>query len=288
MTRPYAKRVIAAKAKEIMRTESHGYGMALHVDGVTRTWQCGESLSDSTGVDVTEGLDGELRMATLIMHGRTSTSSDHSVRHSHPRPTGIGPLMHNGVVRPLDVRDWDQSHDLDTDYLAELASRDDLHNAASYLAGYAAVLWLKDDGSLVVQNQGASLNYRIESDTVEFGTTHALCGGSKFSSMRCESLDCRLSIVPLPEMSGRSKHYNSSTDIGVSTPKAEGAQWPPTQAKTESSSQSTSGSSAGGGRTSEQMGPNPKKKGRFHLTREQIDSMSAEEIQTSFIEWRNA
>jgi predicted glutamine amidotransferase len=136
LTRDEARKKIAEKAKKILRTESHGMGYALNVDGVTTIFKCGESFTDAVGGDVTALLQNDFsKLVSLSIHGRTSTSRDRSANHAHPRETKYGPLMHNGVVIPKSKDGWSKEHDLDTDYLAELASTDRLHLADKYLLG---------------------------------------------------------------------------------------------------------------------------------------------------------
>ena len=256
MTQTYAKRVISEKMQIIGATERHGFGIALHVDGVTRTWQCGEALSDSVGEDVTSGLNGHLRMATLILHGRTSTSGNKTVEHSHPRPTANGVLMHNGVVEPISKLGWKMDYDLDSDYLAELEDRDELGDAESYLNGYAGVLVLRNDGKLIVQNQGANLRMLLENDCFEFGTTEALCNGTPFDLMRAEAFDCNISIKPIESMTGRIKKFDNVTNIGVTPATQTRITFPSDPKVIEVSSERT-------GRTMLEIGINPNKKGRL-------------------------
>lgn len=281
MTKAFAAKVIAEKAKAILKTESDGLGISLHVDGVTRTWQCGQSLTDSTGGDVTIGLGDSLKMATLIMHGRTSTSNNKTVAHSHPRLTKEGPLMHNGIVFPKSKNGWKHSYDLDTDYLAELADRNELHLSAEYLTGYAGVLMIKNDGTLVVQNQGANLYMRLENENVEFGTTKALCDGTPFECMRAESLDCCVWIFPIESMGGRQVQYDRITNIGVPVtnhvevkPKEPEEKKVVTGAVTHSAQAVVTDIKTG--RTMSEIGPNPKKKGRYsrNMLKEDIEELT--------------
>jgi hypothetical protein len=268
MTRDWALKLIAEKAKAILKTESHGIGFALNVNGRTRRWQCGESMTDAVGEDVTAGLDDTLQVATLIMHGRTSTSSDRSVNHSHPRPTKYGPLIHNGVVFPKKDTKWKMEYALDTDYLGELASRDELHLAADYLGGYAGVMLLKDDGTLIVQNQGANLYLKLEDDTIEFGTTQILCpGGNKFEHMRAEMKEFFFSSEPIPIMGGRDTKYDAITNIGVETKKDE----PEKKLQHPASACKSGTEKPKAGRTRDEIGPNPRKKGKKKTHQEPLD-----------------
>lgn len=260
MTKAYARRIIADRSKIILKTESNGLGIALNVDGKTRTWQCGETFADAIGEDVTDGLDDKLRMATLMIHGRTSTSSDHSVDHSHPRPTKFGPLIHNGVVVPIKEDGWKMKYALDSDYLGELADRGELHLAAEYLNGYAAVMTIKDDGTLIVQNQGGSLYNTIQHEVIEFGTTMSLCpGGNKFELLKAEANSCYITIEPINAMVGRITKFDGITNLGVVEEKKGQTSLALVSGTTDGTPKQTNGWS---GRTRSEIGSNPKKKGR--------------------------
>lgn len=207
---------IKEKIKIIRRTEDDGLGIALHCNNKVRTWQCGESIFDCKGDnDILQDMDDTPRMVTLAIHGRTSTSKNNDVEHSHPRPTQIGPLMHNGVVvakfqNPFlneagEQEEWREDYDLDTDYLAELADRGLLDKADDYLEGYAATVVVGNDGTLIVQNQGASLVMTLRSGEVEFGTTTELCPvGNKFESMRAECFNGTIYARPIFDLEKRS------------------------------------------------------------------------------------
>lgn len=210
-TKDEAAAKIKEKVKIIRRTEDDGLGIVVHCQGNTLTWQCGESIFDYIGSNVLDHLDDTPRMTTIAVHGRTSTSKNNDVVHSHPRKTTLGPLMHNGVVFPKHTNpfigangereEWKEEYDLDTDYLAELADRGLLDIADEYLEGYAGVILVQNDGTLVVQNQGANLYMTLKPAEIEFGTTTELCHfGNKFDSMRAECKDGTLWVRPIQDL----------------------------------------------------------------------------------------
>lgn len=221
MTRKEAHKIVHEKIRIIKKTESDGLGIAVNVDGRTLTWQCGSDLLDAIGSNVLSLLDDEERMTTITIHGRTSTSSNTTVEHSHPRVTDEGPLMHNGVVKPIVEDGWIQKYDLDTDYLAELANRGELEKADEYLNGYAAILLVKPDGTLVVQNQGARLFLNLKPREIEFGTTTELAPmGNLFEDMRAEVYQGTIWVKPIGSMGGRDwlkSQYSSRTDRGATS-----------------------------------------------------------------------
>lgn len=219
LTRKAAADILKEKIGIIRKTESQGLGVAIHADGKTVSWKCGSFILDHEGENPLCLLDDKPKMATIVIHGRTSTSKDTSVNHAHPRPSSVGLLMHNGHVSPKEGSTWTAEYSLDSDYLAELASFGKLDVADEYLDGYAAILLLQNDGTLVVQNQGASLYMNLKHSEVEFGTTFDLCRmGNRFEDMRAEVYETTLWSRPINGMSGRGKSmWKSQTDKTTST-----------------------------------------------------------------------
>lgn len=224
LTRDEARQKLNEKIKIIRRTEDDGLGIVIQCENQIAVWQCGESIYDAAGHDVLSILDDYPRMTTIAIHGRTSTSKNTTVAHSHPRPTELGPLMHNGVVRPKSdapfqmpdgtIEAWKEKYDLDTDYLAELANRGELEYADKYLEGYAAVIVVSKDGTMYVQNQGASLYMNVKHGEIEFGTTMELAPmGNRFEDMRAEAYGGSIWCKPIGTMSGRTVYHGKYSHL---------------------------------------------------------------------------